>query len=250
MDGGYYDNYGLVALNRWLEDGLREAERRFAAIDARPVKEAAETKEQHKKNVADWEQRKRDWIRDQQLDQFLVIQIRYKEGNREVTSNEDGFVHQLAAPFHGLYNSRVAGQRLRADEQFDSFTKYWKSQGIDIQNAAFEFVGEAPLSWRLTARDKADLREQGERLEASLPIYQSLLKQIRKTSEKTTQAVASMTTASVPPRVNAERERITDLDKLQPFGAAAYVVWKFIRDESAQSEDKGKSVATPAESQN
>lgn len=198
MDGGYYDNYGLVALNRWLQEAFSsfENDRR----NGKPIPP---------------------------LD-LLVIQVRYQETPPAKQQVKSGLLYQLGAPLNGLYQAKGTGQRLRADEQFDIFTRYWneknRSQGSEtamIRNAVFEFQSprgeEPPLSWHLTESQKADLKSEGLRIVREFNSYAPL----------------RIKCDALP--VNTEKEK-SDKDKAldslraqYPNGAAAYEVLDFIR---------------------
>lgn len=196
LDGGYYDNFGLVALNRWLHEALNKFTEK---------KEAGTGTDSSSRG-------------------FLVIQIRYKESPPSKTPPSSGFLHQLAAPLAGLYNARETGQRLRADEQFDVFCKYWKSQGVEIHNAAFEFAckpGDSPpLSWHLTESQKGDLTKEGTRILEEYNAY----KPLRETCDKRT---------DLSP-VEKQKE-LDSLRHLYANGAAAYEVVDFIRKREAST---------------
>jgi hypothetical protein len=204
MDGGYYDNYGLVALNRWLQEGLSE-------ID-----------EVQKKKTG---MEKPPW--DDRFKRFLVIQIRYKKSGESKESKsgtpdvkKGGFFYQMFAPLTGLYQARVAGQSLRADEQFDVFSRYWKGRGVEIHNAAFEFEEneEAPLSWRLTQKQKLELDAAGRKILDDYTIYAPLRKDLEERKN----------TASSDEEKRKRAIEIGKLGERYPLGAAAYVVAEFI----------------------
>jgi hypothetical protein len=191
MDGGYYDNYGLVALNRWLEDGLRKADGEELSDLADPPPE---------------------------FTHILVIQIRYKNDPASGDVKAGGFFYQATAPLTGLYNARVAGQRLRADEQFDTFCRYCKKRGVVIDNAAFEFHDDgqegAPLSWHLTEKQKSSVEKCGERILSEFGAY----------AEKHEEITAM------------NGEDFGSIDRSYPLGAAAFKVREFIRAQQGTGE--------------
>lgn len=161
LDGGYYDNYGIVALNAWLDEGLMEI---FGTQSLHFW--------QRVKLQAGNEQRPPAATRGR----ILVIQIRYAQTNQEPLTCAPGFFFQLTAPIFGLYQSRVAGQQLRSDEYFDVFARYWKARGIEVENAAFSFVGDPPLSWHLTQKERADITSQGQQIAFELDHFQEAMK--------------------------------------------------------------------------
>ena len=155
MDGGYYDNYGMVAAIRWLEDALTGELKSLATIEG-----WSDTRRLTAAQI----ERIRKHFADCGMDRFLFIQIRYKQDrdpDRE-KGEENQFVLQSAAPLLGLYSAWVAGQQLRLDEHFHVFSTYWENLGVHIDNATFEFEGESALSWKLTAADQKVLDSQGE----------------------------------------------------------------------------------------
>ncbi len=203
MDGGYYDNYGIVALNRWLEEGLTAIHSDSATGKSTP---------------------------NPRFGQFLVIQIRYKiksedpEKPESLKVEKGGFFYQMFAPLTGLYQARVAGQRLRADEQFDVFTRYWKERGVVIHNVAFEFEegdGGAPLSWHLTEYQKAELDTAGKKIISQHEEYKPLRDDLEEKLESATSDQSKQDCA-----VEIER-----LKKKFPLGDAAYAVADFIASE-------------------
>jgi len=181
LDGGYYDNYGMVALNRWLQDGL----------------DKLHTGNELPKN----------------LKKILVIQIRYKNEPSKDEVKAGGFFYQATAPLTALYNARVAGQRLRVDEQFDIFCNYWKARGVEISNAVFEFDGRklgTPLSWHLTARQREDMSDYGSCIIREFEDYQKGLAGLE----------------NVDP--SEKKLKLESLKAQYPLGANAYLVKDFI----------------------
>ncbi len=201
MDGGYYDNYGLVALNRWLEEGLAK------------INEVREKGTSSEKSL--WDPR---------FNRFLVIQIRYKAKPEATEVKKGGFFYQMSAPLTGLYQARVAGQRLRADEQFDVFTRYWKERGVTIDNVAFEFEedgGAAPLSWHLTENQKGKLETEGKRIVSDYKKYVRLRNHWQRTKSEATSA-KKKSDCDVA---------LGNLKKALPLGVAACAVVDFITPE-------------------
>lgn len=138
VDGGYYDNYGIVSLSEWLNKTLSQ--------DNPPTK-------------------------------IIVVQIRCNDtGYSKIQASDswfyrltdEGWFYQLTAPLSALYNVRVSGQRSRADMEFENLRERWKlKKNIDIQNVYFNFrledeinrkngqppakdSYEPPLSWHFT----------------------------------------------------------------------------------------------------
>jgi hypothetical protein len=165
LDGGYYDNYGIVALNAWLDEGLMEV---FGPRSLNWGQRLQLMTEQQGEKKTRPPARTKGTI--------LVIQIRYEQKPKEPTTEGPGFFFQLTAPIFGLYNARTAGQQLRTDDYFDVFSRYWKERGIEVENAAFDFKDEAPLSWHLTQQERDELRKQGESIASELIAYPTEMK--------------------------------------------------------------------------
>ncbi|WP_338285595.1 hypothetical protein [Luteolibacter sp. LG18] len=134
LDGGYYDNFGLLALNRWMDEGLN------AALPPRKRPEGSSATVPSDCELA--------WVEDGAVRHVLFIQIRYLTPFEEPVSSPKGFASQLTAPLVGLYHARVAGQRLRADEQFQLFANYWKLRNVIVDNVVFEYGAGAPAHTR------------------------------------------------------------------------------------------------------
>ncbi len=191
MDGGYYDNFGLVALNRWLEETLSSFDEKNPPLG------------------------------------FMVIQIRYKEVPSSSEKPKSGLLYQLGAPLTGLYQAKGTGQRLRADEQFDIFSRYWNekneragNKNTLVRNAVFEFQsprGEPPpLSWHLTKAQKEDLTCEGLRIVREFQCYMPQRIKCDDAKDKTAE----------------EKSKILNTLRAQyPNGAAAYELLDFIKNQ-------------------
>jgi hypothetical protein len=141
VDGGYYDNYGIVSLSEWLKQLLSH--------ENRPKK-------------------------------ILVVQIRCNDtGYDSVKNPTDGWLYQFLAPLNTLYNVRVSGQRSRGDLEFSDLQNYWATQKVDIKSVVFNFAlerqlereqnqetrteeYEPPLSWHLTPAEKIKIKQAWE----------------------------------------------------------------------------------------
>lgn len=126
VDGGYYDNYGIVSIIEWLKQKLNS--------NNLPKK-------------------------------VLVVQIRSNDTGYDTLKNTtDGWFFQLTAPLKALYNVRTTGQRSRGDLEFENFKEYWETQKekVTIKSVIFNFRlkkddetplekdYEPPLSWHLS----------------------------------------------------------------------------------------------------
>ena len=203
LDGGYYDNYGIAALDEWLDDGLKTI---FGTTDQQPAK------------------------REQNRGTILIIQIRYAGDDNAPTTMPEGFFSQLAAPLFGLYNSRTAAQQLRADEYFDVFARYWESRGVNVVNAAFKFSGPAPLSWHLTQAEKEQLTKEGEKIEVQFKAYSDGIQ------AKNDAVAKAQNMSDGPERTLALSQSLAQLSKFEKdhsLGSAAWLVGEFLKTNAA-----------------
>lgn len=106
VDGGYYDNYGIVSLSEWLDEFLRQPNH--------PTK-------------------------------VLVVQIRCNDtGYNSVEDPTDGWLYQILAPLNTLYNVRTSGQRSRGDLEFKQLQENWMMKDVNIQSVVFNFALKSP----------------------------------------------------------------------------------------------------------
>ena len=130
VDGGYYDNYGIVSLLGWLQD----------AIDNQtvPVEKVGE------KDLAD----------------VLVVEIRPFAASAVSSPHAHGWGYQAIAPIAGLLDVRDSGQSAHDETELSLFTSYYRTRGIKVWRADFVYPAnfekedrgciEAPLSWKLS----------------------------------------------------------------------------------------------------
>jgi hypothetical protein len=129
VDGGYYDNYGVVALLAWLESAIEEA---------------GDSKKEVHDDLAD----------------VLVLGIRpFPSAGDSKPDKTHGWGFQTVAPIDGLLDVRDTGQRERDDNALALFTEYYRTRGIKVWRADFVYPSdfgpdlgclEAPLSWKLS----------------------------------------------------------------------------------------------------
>lgn len=147
VDGGYYDNYGVVALLAWLENAIEEA---------------SESQKEVQEDLAD----------------VLVLGIRpFPPAGDSKPDKTHGWGFQTVAPINGLLDVRDTGQRTRDDNALALFTEYYRTRGIKVWRADFVYPSafnwtifknpedyrgclEAPLSWKLSL-DQAECIEAG-----------------------------------------------------------------------------------------
>jgi predicted acylesterase/phospholipase RssA len=143
VDGGYYDNYGIVSLLGWLQD----------AIDNPNV--PAETRTEVKEELTD----------------VLVLEIRPFAASAETTPHtRHGWGFQVVAPIDALLDVRDTGQSAHDDTELALFTSYYRARGIKVWRADFVYPKdfgekhrgclEAPLSWKLS-QDQLTCIEEG-----------------------------------------------------------------------------------------
>jgi predicted acylesterase/phospholipase RssA len=149
VDGGYYDNYGVVALLAWLESAIEEAG-------------------DSQKDVHD------------DLADVLVLGIRpFPPPGDSKPDKTHGWGFQPVAPINGLLDVRDTGQMARDDNALALFTEYYRTRGIKVWRADFVYPSsfdaqifknredyqgclEAPLSWKLS-RNQVGCIEAGWR---------------------------------------------------------------------------------------
>ncbi|RYD34851.1 MAG: hypothetical protein EOP86_10000 [Verrucomicrobiaceae bacterium] len=143
VDGGYYDNYGVASLNRWLSTAAKIYE--------------DEAEEAKKLNVP---------VRRKPPGHLLVIQIRASSDSLfPQLQNPDwektgktGFLYQATAPIFGLVNMRGAAQTWHNDQEYTSLVKRLEALNIKVRTAVFRYPGmRNPLSWHLTEAQKQAL---------------------------------------------------------------------------------------------
>jgi predicted acylesterase/phospholipase RssA len=144
VDGGYYDNFGIVALLGWLEDAINDSSA------------SAETTKEVQKDLAD----------------VLVLEIRPFPPSGGAAPEAHGWGFQIAAPMDGLLDVRDTGQSVHDDTELSLFTRYYRDRGINVWRADFVYPSnfgekhrgclEAPLSWKLSL-DQLKCIEEGWR---------------------------------------------------------------------------------------
>lgn len=133
-DGGYYDNTGMGIAMRWLDAVMvgHEAEYRNATV--------------------------------------AFIRIRSSPQSADPKPKERAWAYDTIGPVVTLLNVRTSGQRERAETELEIVQRLWCQQHVWIRTFEFAFelpaagstpaaplMKDPPLSWQLTAREKADL---------------------------------------------------------------------------------------------
>jgi hypothetical protein len=143
VDGGYYDNFGMVALLGWLENAIDDSSA------------SAQTQTEVKRDLAD----------------VLVLAIRPFPPSAEPAPHaRHGWGFQVVAPIDGLLDVRDSGQSAHDDTELALFTRYYRQRGIKVWRADFVYPTdfgakyrgclEAPLSWKLSL-DQLKCVEEG-----------------------------------------------------------------------------------------
>ena len=119
VDGGYYDNYGLLSLMQWLDQALSDP--------------ALRGRNPH----------------------IQILQIRSFPPDSISSGSVQGWGYQTTAPVSAFLNVRSAAQLSIARTQLELFKQKWAGRAfIDGQDIEFPYVsaecGTPPLSWKLT----------------------------------------------------------------------------------------------------
>ncbi len=134
VDGGYFDNSGLVALTTWLD----------AALQSRAAKGAG-----------------------QRSKEILVIQILpFPIAESGTVRPESGPFFQLLSPLQAVLNVRNQVQTGFSQRDFSAFSKRWELDPVYPVRITFATVSfpqmaagyQAPLSWHLRGSDKAEIK--------------------------------------------------------------------------------------------
>ncbi|MDM7920813.1 MAG: hypothetical protein QUS14_00820 [Pyrinomonadaceae bacterium] len=135
VDGGYADNYGLLSLRDFLNEGLKNL-----SFDA------------------------------EQKPKFIIIQILGEQVARDPVTGEKrrpgigsiSVFEQFLAPLSTLLNVRQTGQFARNTEAMQSIESILENRGLVARRFVFEYPSaDAPLSWHLTNTNIEDIRKAG-----------------------------------------------------------------------------------------
>lgn len=135
VDGGYYDNYGIVSALDFLERGLH----------------GLSAEERRGKTV-------------------VILRIEGHEDPGKEANPGTGLCFQLAAPLQTMFGMRSSSQRARNELELELATERWRAQGVAIETVALRYPHPgAPLSWHLTDKEKEAIlaagREAGKELD-------------------------------------------------------------------------------------
>ncbi len=132
VDGGYYDNFGMMSLMGWLEDALEGLSK-----EHRPEK-------------------------------VLVLQIESFPPEEASSTKSPGWPYQLWAPAQAVLNVRTSAQRFRNAQQFELFRKRWEVENVEVVPVPARYRtkdgdNSPPLSWRLREDQQDDIDDTWER---------------------------------------------------------------------------------------
>jgi hypothetical protein len=130
VDGGYYDNYGLLSLMQWLDEALSDASTKGLPRDIR------------------------------------ILEIRSFPPDPESAGSVHGWGFQSTAPVSAFLNVRSSAQLTLSQRQLRLFEVRWSTRpdpaeraNIEAQDIEFPPLpgacGTPPLSWKLTAAQQA-----------------------------------------------------------------------------------------------
>ena len=124
VDGGYYDNYGLLSLMEWLDEAL------FKLPDNERPRE------------------------------IVILRIVAFPSNEKGENPERGWTYQTWAPLDTFMNVREAAQLKVAERQLELFKEVWGNKGVTIRDQRVQYApttncgSKPPLSWKLTQRQR------------------------------------------------------------------------------------------------
>lgn len=135
VDGGYYDNFGIVSALDFLESGL------------------GRLPEEHRrgKNV-------------------VLLRIEGFRRPPDPPNSGTGLLFQPVAPLKTMFGMRSSSQRARNELELELATERWRAQGVGIETVGLRYPHPgAPLSWHLTDKQKQAIlaagREAGKELD-------------------------------------------------------------------------------------
>ncbi len=117
-DGGYFDNEGMVSALEFMKEVLKPLGR----------------------------------------DKVLLVRILDAPPPTTPEARDHrGWIYSLAGPLLAMLNVRTASQRVRADDEVETFKAYWGSRCVDVVVVRFILGTEASMSWHLTRKEQADI---------------------------------------------------------------------------------------------
>jgi hypothetical protein len=134
VDGGYYDNFGLLSAMDWLNQAFYERPNRFHRV--------------------------------------AIVAIRsFADGSGEAQGSLEGWNYQVYAPLQGVLQVRSNQQLAEDQAKLRIFEDHWRLRGVEIQH--FDIVypafpdgspcNDPPLSWKMNRVQKHCLVEGWQR---------------------------------------------------------------------------------------
>jgi len=126
VDGGYYDNFGVVTLVEWLDHALCE-------MNPRPSK-------------------------------LLILQIRDRTPLPRRHIQRQGWLFQTLGPISTMLSVRETGQRSHALVELELLRRLYP--GVEVVDFEFPNTAEPPLSWHLTPDQREAIGGAWKKLES------------------------------------------------------------------------------------
>jgi len=165
VDGGYYDNYGLVVTSQWLDDALEEISKggRFDVAMALDLVIA--------RTLVDATQ-----------DVVAPIDAQKPEGPWRYTASakSHGWAWQATAPVLAFVNGRTFGQWTGGNQVLRLLIDKWRWRNATIRVHLFDLPARQlrlpcrvePLSWKLTEPQRACMSEGWEKVKTKVAALQ------------------------------------------------------------------------------
>jgi hypothetical protein len=144
VDGGYYDNYGIISLVEWLNDELGHNPdiKKVLVVEIDAAGGDCTTEVQQSSSTADAD-----------------------AGDQGITRAKRGWIFQSYAPLWTVLQVRAAAQQGNNEVALDLLEGKWDEEGekeddtdVDIVRSCFSFDGpNPPTSWHLTEGQKRDI---------------------------------------------------------------------------------------------
>jgi hypothetical protein len=129
VDGGYYDNFGVVSLSAWLDEALAGADVRVQVPD------------------------------------ILILQIRHFVPPVNPGGRVEGWGFQTVAPAFALFHMRDYAQDSVALSHLEFLGKYYGDRNVNVWKTSIDYEGEGntcsdtPLSWKLDPNQQECIRD-------------------------------------------------------------------------------------------
>lgn len=149
VDGGYYDNSGVLSALELLEDALADRQRRTAAGDGPPPPPP-----------------------------IVLLRVRAFEttpAELAAERGDDPWLVSVLSPATTVVRVRAATQVYRNEFEAELFRAKWRARGVPVFLVDVPLHARGPLSWKLTAAERCAIdREWRERWSARRPDHPCL----------------------------------------------------------------------------